>query len=108
MLCSSGKESRRLPSRISTAHHRNLFVAANCGLDVGSAVVDPDSFKLRKVWQVQSAISAASRYDDGSTPRCPSTIQFDRVRWMAGLQFFGRLSDGDMRAEFLSLYKCTV
>jgi hypothetical protein len=52
-------------------------------------IADKDLFKLGKIRQVQSAISAASRDDDRSTPRGPSIVQFDRVWWMAGLQFFG-------------------
>jgi hypothetical protein len=40
MLGTYGKENRRLPCRISTAHDRDLFVAADYGLDVGATAVD--------------------------------------------------------------------
>jgi len=74
MFDSSGKENRSLPRRISTAYDGDLLVAADCGLDVGSAVVDPNPFELGKVRQIQSAISTASGYDDRSTPRCSSIL----------------------------------
>jgi hypothetical protein len=39
----------RITSRVSTPDYNNLIVAADGGFYVGSAVVDPGSFKLGKV-----------------------------------------------------------